>query len=353
MSESKYSKYIITERRFDSRDAALPPGVDPESVTNTQSHRKILSLDDLVLKGSPTPRCVWMWPAGSDVYPETAEPDSHAHDYDETLGFFGTDFDDPYDLGGEIEFWIEDEKFLLDPQLPDLHPQGHVSLPAGHPQGRQADLPLLGRSRRRPTRRRWRRSERAATGAAGRAPMSDARRRPAERHGRVRAARDRDRRQRRHRLRHRPGLRPAGRRRGHPRRRRGGRQGGGGESCGSPAATTSSWSATSPTGRSVRKAVDAVHRGLRPHRRAGEQRRHHRGEALPRHGRRPARVAPGHRRRSPRHREHDPRGRQHDAGRRTGRADHQHLLGGRRDAARGPRRCPWPGTWPPRPPSTT
>ena len=113
MSESPYSKYVITERRRDSRDAALPAGVDPESVTNTASHRKILSLDDVVLKGAMYTEAVWMWPGGSDVYPETAEPYSHAHDYDETLGFFGTDFKDPYDLGGEIEFWIEDEKFLI------------------------------------------------------------------------------------------------------------------------------------------------------------------------------------------------------------------------------------------------
>ena len=113
MSESKYGKYVISERRFDSRDAALPPGVDPESMSNTASHRKIFSLDDVVLKGSSYCEVVWMWPGGEGVYPETAEPTSHAHEYDETLGFFGTDFKDPYDLGGEIEFWIEDEKFVL------------------------------------------------------------------------------------------------------------------------------------------------------------------------------------------------------------------------------------------------
>ena len=113
MSESKYAKYIITDRRIDSRDAVLPPGVDPESITNTPSHRKILSLDDHVLKGSMYTEVVWMWPGDGDVYPETAEPYSHAHDYDETLGFFGTDTNDLYDLGGEHEFWIEDEQFLL------------------------------------------------------------------------------------------------------------------------------------------------------------------------------------------------------------------------------------------------
>jgi len=113
MPESEHSKYIITERRRDSRDAALPPGVDPVSLTDTASHFKLMSLDDHVLKGSLYTEVVWMWPGGSDVYPETAEPESHAHDYDEILGFFGTDFEHPYDLGGEIELWLEDEKFIL------------------------------------------------------------------------------------------------------------------------------------------------------------------------------------------------------------------------------------------------
>lgn len=42
MTESKYAKYIISERRFDSRDAALPPGVDPESVTGGWPLRALL-----------------------------------------------------------------------------------------------------------------------------------------------------------------------------------------------------------------------------------------------------------------------------------------------------------------------
>lgn len=129
MSPSKNGRYIVGERRLDTRDAALPPGVDPESVTNTPTHRKVLSLDDLVLKGSPYTETVWMWPGGSDVYPEVAEGRSHAHDYDETLGFFGTDFSDPYDLGGEIEFWIEDERFMLDRSCLIFLPKGTYHCP--------------------------------------------------------------------------------------------------------------------------------------------------------------------------------------------------------------------------------
>jgi hypothetical protein len=72
-----------------------------------------MSLDDVVLKGAMYCETVWMWPGGSDVYPETPEPYSHAHDHDEIVAFFGTDWENPYELHGEIEFWIEDEKFMI------------------------------------------------------------------------------------------------------------------------------------------------------------------------------------------------------------------------------------------------
>ncbi len=129
MVGSQYGKYIVSERRLDSRDAALPPGVDPESVSNTPSHRKILSLDDYVLKGSMYTETVWMWPGREGVYPETAESGSHCHEYDEVLGFFGTDFEDPYALHGEIEFWIEDEKFMLSRSCLIFLPKGTYHCP--------------------------------------------------------------------------------------------------------------------------------------------------------------------------------------------------------------------------------
>ena len=56
--------------------------------------------------------CVWIWP-GPELYPTKAEPRAHAHDFDEVITFFGTDFKDPYDLCGEIELWLEDEQHIL------------------------------------------------------------------------------------------------------------------------------------------------------------------------------------------------------------------------------------------------
>jgi len=49
----------------------------------------------------------WLW--------QSAEggTEAHAHDFEEIIGFFASNPDDPYDLCGEVEFWLGDEKHLL------------------------------------------------------------------------------------------------------------------------------------------------------------------------------------------------------------------------------------------------
>jgi len=44
---------------------------------------------------------------------EMPQDHSHSHDTDEIIGFFGSDPQDPYDLGGEVEFWLEDEQHMI------------------------------------------------------------------------------------------------------------------------------------------------------------------------------------------------------------------------------------------------
>ncbi len=44
---------------------------------------------------------------------KTTEAQSHTHDADEIIGFFGSNYQDPYNLGAEIEFWLEDEKHMI------------------------------------------------------------------------------------------------------------------------------------------------------------------------------------------------------------------------------------------------
>jgi len=45
--------------------------------------------------------------------PTEYSPKQHAHECDETLGFFGGDPENPPEMGGEVELWIEDERHLL------------------------------------------------------------------------------------------------------------------------------------------------------------------------------------------------------------------------------------------------
>jgi len=101
MVESKYGKYIVTELKT--------PEFDPESIARyAEFATRILWMDDNVVEGAFQMNCSWY------LRPPARQTEvSHTHDADEIIGFFGSNPQDPYDLGGEIEFWLEDEKHIL------------------------------------------------------------------------------------------------------------------------------------------------------------------------------------------------------------------------------------------------
>ena len=45
--------------------------------------------------------------------PDMVPGKPHYHDYIEYVILFGTNPDDPFDLGGEVEFWLDDEKHTI------------------------------------------------------------------------------------------------------------------------------------------------------------------------------------------------------------------------------------------------
>jgi hypothetical protein len=97
---SKYSKYIVTELKT--------PDFDPDYVANyARFATRILWMDSNVVKGAFQMNCAWY------KAPTIQQNVSHTHDSDEIIGFFGGNPEDPHTLGAEIEFWIEDEKFML------------------------------------------------------------------------------------------------------------------------------------------------------------------------------------------------------------------------------------------------
>jgi hypothetical protein len=101
MGESKYGKYIVSELKV------------PESTQKTADEYKkfaarILWLDDQVVEGAFHMNTAWYLKSA-----DTLEKVPHTHDSDEIIGFFGNNPEDPYDLGGEIEIWLEDEKHII------------------------------------------------------------------------------------------------------------------------------------------------------------------------------------------------------------------------------------------------
>jgi hypothetical protein len=116
MATSKHAKYILTE--LDKRHT------DPEAVARSAKTGKlILWLDDAVLPGAFQMNCSWYLHANPDG------PGAHYHDVPEIIGFFSSDPDNPYDLGAEIEFWLEDEKFMLTKSCMIFVPKNMIHCP--------------------------------------------------------------------------------------------------------------------------------------------------------------------------------------------------------------------------------
>ena len=121
MAHGKYEKYIVTELK---PNIAVTPWHPPVPEAGKGKGGRIMYLDSEVVPGAFYVDCVWIIP-GPDGKPtrDDRNPASkklsegigpHAHDdYDEVIAFFGTDMEDPKDLGAEIELWLEDEKYIL------------------------------------------------------------------------------------------------------------------------------------------------------------------------------------------------------------------------------------------------
>lgn len=123
MAELKNSKYIITELNEGSRRAPPRRTAAGAPDPGEKSHLRLLYLDDEVIQGAFYTECVWIWP-GKEFYPTAAEPEVHAHDFDEVITFFGTDFEHPNELCGEIELGLGDERYILTKSCMVFVPKG-------------------------------------------------------------------------------------------------------------------------------------------------------------------------------------------------------------------------------------
>ena len=114
MAELKYQKYILT-------DLKLPEETQEKDKAGEYNKRatRILWLEDEIIEGAFSVICSWYWKAT-----ETEGTPAHTHDFDEVIGFIGSDPENPHDLGGEVEFWLEDEKYILTKSCLIFAPKG-------------------------------------------------------------------------------------------------------------------------------------------------------------------------------------------------------------------------------------
>ena len=83
-------------------------------------------LDSEVIPGAFYVEVVWFWPTDEK---DDSSPDPHTHEYDEVIGFFGTDPKDLNDLGAEIEFYIDGERNLMRESFLAFVPAGILHCP--------------------------------------------------------------------------------------------------------------------------------------------------------------------------------------------------------------------------------
>ncbi len=113
MTNRKYEKNILTELK-------LPADVEARQPIYNQRATRILWLEDEIMQGASSVILSWYWkPTG-----ENESTPAHVHDFDEIIGFIGGDPQNPSKLYGEVEMWMEDEKYLLDKSCLIYIPRG-------------------------------------------------------------------------------------------------------------------------------------------------------------------------------------------------------------------------------------
>lgn len=116
MSDSKYGKYFLT-------DLQLPESQQAGAIEYAKHATRMTWLDDSILEGAFYVSCSWYYTVtGSSLA-------AHTHDFAEVLGFYGSDTQNPRDLGGEIELWLEDEKHMLTKSFLVFIPKGMKHCP--------------------------------------------------------------------------------------------------------------------------------------------------------------------------------------------------------------------------------
>jgi hypothetical protein len=119
-------KYFLTELVQSDMEAAPwnpVPYADKEAM-------RLIAMDDSIMKGAFYMETAWFWPG---KWPEKRDRNSntkeHSHPFNEAIAFIGTNPKDPYDLGGEVELWVDGKKNVLNKSFIAFIPAGTKHCP--------------------------------------------------------------------------------------------------------------------------------------------------------------------------------------------------------------------------------
>lgn len=137
MAEYKHAKYIVTEPKTDMNLPQYRVGALEAQKRTDRPSTRVMWLDDQVIRGAFYTECVWLLPGRVTGKPVV---EAHVHSFDEIVAFFGTNYEDLHDLGGEIELWLEDEKILMTRNFLAFIPAGMKHCPLVF---RKVDRPIF------------------------------------------------------------------------------------------------------------------------------------------------------------------------------------------------------------------
>ena len=119
-TDGKYGQYILQELRAPDFSAGFAEFYKTYA-------KRLLWIDSNNVPGAFQMNISWYMNA-SDCRP-LYRHDEHVHDFDEMIGFLGSDPNDPYDLGAEIEMGINGELHRLTKSSVIFMPAGMKHLP--------------------------------------------------------------------------------------------------------------------------------------------------------------------------------------------------------------------------------
>jgi len=137
MAEYKHAKYIITDAKTDMKLPDYRVGARQAQRDPSRKSTRVMWLDDEVIPGAFYTECIWLLPG---MVSEKPVVEAHTHSFNEIIAFFGTNYEDLHDLGGEIELWLEDEKIVMTRNFLAFIPAGMKHCPLVF---RRVDRPIF------------------------------------------------------------------------------------------------------------------------------------------------------------------------------------------------------------------